>query len=129
VCHRAAPGQPLFFQGLQFFGPNPDSSVPRRVGLCVCSFGGLIVITLQVTDRLGHLVDIHVPPIGLAASLVYLYIISQTIVRYRIVDLYEMRGRLALMTAMGALLAFIYSALVLRALRRYPERPVPCTLS
>ncbi|MCK9522702.1 MAG: ATP-binding protein [Proteobacteria bacterium] len=74
--------------------------------------GGLIVITLQITDRLDLIWDVNLPPIGLAASLVYLYIISQAIVRYRILDLYEMLGRLALMTAMGALLAIIYTVLV-----------------
>jgi len=74
--------------------------------------GGLVVLVLQVLERLGHVFDLELPPIGIAATLLYLYIISQAIVRYRILDLYEMLGRFAVMTAMGAALAGIYTALV-----------------
>jgi len=74
--------------------------------------GGLIVLCLHVLERILHLFDIELPPISLAATLLYLYVISQTIVRYRILDLYEMLGRFVLMTAMGIALAGIYTALV-----------------
>jgi nitrogen-specific signal transduction histidine kinase len=74
--------------------------------------GGLIVLVLQVVERLGHVFDLDLPPVGLAVTLLYLYIISQAIVRYRILDFYEMLGRFAVMTAMGVALAGIYTALV-----------------
>jgi nitrogen-specific signal transduction histidine kinase len=74
--------------------------------------GGLVVLILQVVERLGHVFDLELPPFGLAITLLYLYVISQAIVRYRILDLYEMLGRFAVMTAMGAALAGIYTALV-----------------
>jgi len=74
--------------------------------------GGFIVLTLQVTDRLDQVFDIYVPPVGLAVTLLYLYFISQSIVRYRILDLYEMLGRLAVLSMMGLLLALIYLGLI-----------------
>jgi signal transduction histidine kinase len=79
-------------------------------------FGGaLATLSLQVIERSGQLLSISVPPIGLAMTLLFLYVISQTIVRYRILDLYETLGRVAVLTLMGAALAGIYSALVLWA--------------
>jgi two-component system sensor histidine kinase HydH len=74
--------------------------------------GGLVVLVLQVVERLGHVFDLELPPFGIAVTLLYLYVISQAIVRYRILDLYEMLGRFAVMTAMGVALAGIYTALV-----------------
>lgn len=74
--------------------------------------GGLAVLTLQIAERAVHVLDVEVPPFGLAATLLYLYVISQAIVRYRILDLYEMFGRFVVMTAMGVALAGIYTALV-----------------
>ena len=81
--------------------------------------GGLAVLTLQVGERLGHLVHLDLPPVGLAMTLIYLYVISQAIVRYRILDLYEMFGRFAVMTLMGAALAGIYTALVFWSQRNF----------
>ncbi|MBW2278181.1 MAG: hypothetical protein JRF63_11855, partial [Deltaproteobacteria bacterium] len=81
--------------------------------------GGLATLTLQVAERAGHVIDVDVPPVGLAMTLLYLYVISQTIVRLRVIDLYEMLGRLAVLILMGAALAGIYTALVLWAGRGF----------
>ncbi|MFO8072439.1 MAG: ATP-binding protein [Polyangia bacterium] len=82
-------------------------------------YGGLATLTLQVAERLAHAFHLDLPPVGLAMTLLYLYFISQTIVRYRVLDLYEMLGRLAVLTLMGAALAGIYTALVLWAGRGF----------
>lgn len=74
--------------------------------------GGFIVVSLQVLDKAGHIFDIYIPPVSLAMTLLYLYFISQSIVRYRILDLYEMLGRLAVLSLMGLFLSLIYFALV-----------------
>lgn len=82
-------------------------------------YGGLATLTLQVAERLAHAFNLDLPPVGLAMTLLYLYFISQTIVRYRVLDLYEMLGRLAVLTLMGAALAGIYTTLVLWAGRGF----------
>ncbi|MCK9458911.1 MAG: ATP-binding protein [Proteobacteria bacterium] len=90
-------------------------SAPTRVDAARMRYlfgGGLVVLVLQVVERLGHVFDLDLPPLGIAITLLYLYIISQAIVRYRILDFYEMLGRFAVMTAMGVALAGIYTALV-----------------
>ncbi len=74
--------------------------------------GGFLTLFFQVAGRLKHIVDVDIPPIGLVMTIIYLYVISQTIVRYRILDLYEMIGRVAVLSLMGITLAAIYTALV-----------------
>lgn len=74
--------------------------------------GGYLTLTFQIVDRLDHITSFDMPPIGLAMTIIYLYVISQTIVRYRILDLYEMMGRFAVISLMGIALATIYTGLV-----------------
>ncbi len=73
---------------------------------------GLLTLSFQVVDRLDHVFRIDVPPIGLAMTLIYLYVISQTIILYRILDLHETMGRFAVLFLMGVALAAIYTGLV-----------------
>ena len=81
--------------------------------------GGLAVLTLHIIENLGHVFDIDPPPVGLVATLLYLYVISQAIVQYRIFDLYEMLGRFVVLTMMGATLTIIYILLVFWAGRGF----------
>jgi hypothetical protein len=76
--------------------------------------GGLVALSFQIIDRLNqvNLFESEIPPIGLVMTIIYLYIISQAIVRYRILDLYEMMGRFAVLFLMGIALAAIYTGLV-----------------
>lgn len=53
-------------------------------------------------------VGLDIPPFGTVLILVFLYILSQSIVRYRLIDLYEFTGRLGVLTA----LAFVLAALL-----------------
>ncbi len=74
--------------------------------------GGFLTLIFQVVDRVDHIWDVDVPPLGIAMTIIYLFVISQAIVRYRILDLYEMLGRFAVLTLMGIALAAIYTGLV-----------------
>lgn len=73
---------------------------------------GLLTLAFQFIDRLESLFALNLPPIGLAMTIIYLYVISQTIVLYRILDLHETMGRFAVLFLMGIALAAIYAALV-----------------
>ncbi len=55
---------------------------------------------------------LEIPPVGTVLMLVFLYVISQSILRYRVLDLYELAGRLTVLTAMSFLLAGILWVLV-----------------
>ncbi len=50
-------------------------------------------------------VGLDIPPVGTVLILVFLYVLSQSIVRYRLIDLYELTGRLGVLTALAFVLA------------------------
>jgi nitrogen-specific signal transduction histidine kinase len=83
-----------------------------QVRIRYLAVGGLAALCFQAFDHIDQLLDIELPPLGLATTLVYLYIISQSIVRYRVLDLYEMLGRFSVLTLMGIALAGIYAGLL-----------------
>lgn len=55
---------------------------------------------------------VEIPPVGTVLILVFLYVLSQSILRYRLLDLYELAGRLTLLTALSFSLAGILWILV-----------------
>lgn len=50
---------------------------------------------------------VDIPPVGTILILVFLYALSQSITHYRVIDLYELAGRLGVLTALAFVLAFI----------------------
>jgi signal transduction histidine kinase len=55
---------------------------------------------------------LEIPPVGTVLILVFLYVLSQSILRYRLIDLYELAARLTLLTALSFSLAGILWLLV-----------------
>lgn len=74
--------------------------------------GGLIAITFSFTD---FLMSIHITflPIGSLLTSIYLYLLSQAIFSYRLMDLYELFGKMAVLGALALALAGIFSVLTL----------------
>jgi two-component system, NtrC family, sensor histidine kinase HydH len=64
-------------------------------------------------------VGVDIPPVGTILVLIFLYVLSQSIVQYRLLDLYELTGRLAVLTALSFTLATILWALVYFARERF----------
>jgi signal transduction histidine kinase len=58
------------------------------------------------------LVGLEIPPVGTVLTLVFLYILSQSVLRDRLLDLYELTGRLSVLTALSFLLAAMFSLLL-----------------
>ena len=52
-------------------------------------------------------VGLDLPPVGPILILVFLYALSRSITHYRLIDLYELAGRLGVLTALAFVLAFI----------------------
>ena len=52
-------------------------------------------------------VGLDIPPVGTILILVFLYALSQSITHDRLIDLYELAGRLGVLTALAFVLAFI----------------------
>ncbi|MFH1435662.1 MAG: ATP-binding protein [Pseudomonadota bacterium] len=73
---------------------------------------GLAAVTFSFTDLL-LIVGIPFLPIGTLIASVYLYLFSQAIFSYRLMDLYELFGRMAVLGALALTIAGIFSVLTL----------------
>jgi two-component system, NtrC family, sensor histidine kinase HydH len=72
---------------------------------------GALAALFTLADYL-PLVGLDIPPVGTVLILVFLYVLSQSILRFRLLDLYELAGRLTVLTALAFTLAVIYWMLV-----------------
>ena len=73
---------------------------------------GLAAVTFSFTDLL-LIIGIPFLPIGTLIASVYLYLFSQAIFSYRLMDLYELFGRMAVLGALALTIAGIFSVLTL----------------
>jgi signal transduction histidine kinase len=73
--------------------------------------GGLGAITFAALDFLPKL-GIPFPALGNVLTIIYLYFISQTLFRYRLLDLTELLGRMVVIATFVLILAAIYGLLV-----------------
>ncbi len=72
----------------------------------VGGFGGLFTLVEYLPYA-----GLDIPPVGTVLILVFLYALSQSITHYRLIDLYELAGRLGVLTALAFVLAFILWAM------------------
>ncbi|MCA1664016.1 MAG: GAF domain-containing protein, partial [Myxococcales bacterium] len=73
--------------------------------------GGLGAITFAALDFLPKL-GVPFPALGNVLTIIYLYFISQTLFRYRLLDLTELLGRMVVIATFVLILAAIYGLLV-----------------
>jgi len=74
--------------------------------------GGLVAITLALTDQLPS-IGVPFPPVGTLATIIYMYFISQTLFRSRLLDLNELLGKMVVLSALMLILSIIFGLLVL----------------
>jgi two-component system, NtrC family, sensor histidine kinase HydH len=80
-----------------------------RVGYL--ALGGFVATTLTLTDVLPRF-DIAWPAIGNVLGILYLYFLSQTLFRYRLLDLNELVGKMAVLVTLVVLLSAVYGFLL-----------------
>ncbi|HEV7554854.1 MAG TPA: hypothetical protein VGO00_05315, partial [Kofleriaceae bacterium] len=80
-----------------------------RVGYL--ALGGFVATTLTLTDVLPRF-DIAWPAIGNVFGILYLYFLSQTLFRYRLLDLNELLGKMAVLGTLVVLLSAVYGFLL-----------------
>jgi two-component system sensor histidine kinase HydH len=68
----------------------------------VGGFGGLFTLVEYLPYA-----GVDIPPVGTILVLIFLYALSQSITHYRLIDLYELSGRLGVLTALAFVLAFM----------------------
>lgn len=73
--------------------------------------GGFVAITLALTDYLPRF-GIAWPTIGNVLTILYLYFLSQTLFRYRLLDLNELVGKIVVLGTLVVLLSAVYGLLL-----------------
>jgi two-component system sensor histidine kinase HydH len=73
---------------------------------------GAAATTFSLADFLSYL-GLHLPPIGAVLSIVFLFVLAESLTRPRLADIYEMAGRLLVFTALAFCLAAIFYLFVM----------------
>ncbi len=73
--------------------------------------GGTMAATMSLADFLPY-VGVAFPPMGPVLTAIFLYILSQALFQFRLLDLYELLGRLTILVALALVLAGIFWGLV-----------------
>ncbi len=68
---------------------------------------GAAATTFSLADFLSYL-GVTLPPIGAVLSIVFLFVLAESVTRPRLADIYEMAGRLLVFTALAFCLAAIF---------------------
>jgi two-component system sensor histidine kinase HydH len=82
----------------------------KRIGYL--ALGGFVSTTLTLTDVLPTRFDIEWPAIGNVLGILYLYFMSQTLFRYRLIDINELLGKMAVLGTLVILLSAVYGLLL-----------------
>jgi signal transduction histidine kinase len=88
---------------------SPSRAVRDRVRFLVVV--GALATTFTLADFLSYL-GVYLPPIGAVLAIVFLFVLAESLTRPRLVDLYEMAGRLLVSTALAFCLAGIFYVFV-----------------
>ncbi|MCX5746743.1 MAG: hypothetical protein NT062_30075, partial [Proteobacteria bacterium] len=80
-----------------------------RVGYL--TLGGFVATTLTLTDVLPRF-GVAWPAVGNVLGILYLYFLSQTLFRYRLIDLNELVGKMAVLGTLVVLLTAVYGFLL-----------------
>ena len=83
----------------------------ERARIRYLALGGFIAITLALTDVLPRL-GVAWPAVGNILSILYLYFISQTLFRDRLIDVNELVGKMAVLGLLVVLLWAVYGLLL-----------------
>lgn len=103
----------LLIAGLSSLWARSKSSrsrgTQRRVRFLVLV--GALAVLASLADFLWFL-DISIPPIGAAFSILFLFVISESLIRQRFVDIYDVLGQVMLSAALASVLAAIFYVFV-----------------
>jgi signal transduction histidine kinase len=88
-----------------------STSRVARTRIRYLMLGGLVAITLALTGSLPQL-GVAWPTVGNVLSILYLYFLSQTLFRYRLLDLNELVGKMGVLGTLVALLWAVYGLLL-----------------
>jgi signal transduction histidine kinase len=88
------------------------ASRTERARLFYLWVGAALCVGLSFGELLIRLAGWPPPPFANVAMTIYLYFLSQTILRHRLLDLNELLGKIVVLASVGVVLALIYGVLV-----------------
>jgi len=88
------------------------ASRTERARLFYLWVGAALCVGLSFGELLVRLAGWPPPPFANVAMTIYLYFLSQTIQRHRLLDLNELLGKIVVLASVGVVLALIYGVLV-----------------
>jgi signal transduction histidine kinase len=91
----------------------------EKTSLAYLCMGGVAAITFVASDPIPH-VGPALAAVGNIITIIYMYFISQTLFRYRLLDVNEVLGRMIVLGALILILAAIYGLLVAWVPPAYP---------
>ncbi len=83
----------------------------EKTRLVYLLWGGVLAITAAASEYLQN-IGVPFPSLGNITTIIYMYFISQTLLRYRLLDLNELLGRMVVLATLVLILAAIYGLLV-----------------
>ncbi len=89
-----------------------STSRTERARLLYLFVGAALSVAFVALEAVSVNRDISFPPLGTVALSVYMYFLSQTLLRHRLLDLNELLGKIVVLSALGVLVAAIYGLLV-----------------
>jgi signal transduction histidine kinase len=81
----------------------------EKIRLLYLLIGGLATVTAAILDLVPW-----APSVGNIFITIYLYFLSQTLVRYRLLDLNELLGRMVVLAALASIATIIYGVLLIK---------------
>ncbi|MBN2575361.1 MAG: hypothetical protein JXP73_12430 [Deltaproteobacteria bacterium] len=81
----------------------------EKIRLLYLLVGGLATVTASALDLVPWM-----PSLGNILVTIYLYFLSQTLVRYRLLDLNELLGRMVVLAALASIATLIYGLLLIK---------------
>jgi signal transduction histidine kinase len=99
----------LVSAGLVSFARRGEASPSRalRERVRFTAFTGMLAMVFTLADFLSF-VGVRLPPIGAALSTVFLFMLSESLVRERVADLYDLAVRLLVATLLATALALVF---------------------
>ncbi len=89
-----------------------STSRTERARLLYLFVGAAATVAFVALEAVSISRDIAFPPLGTVTLAVYMYFLSQTLLRHRLLDLNELLGKIVVLSLLALLLAVIYGVLV-----------------
>jgi two-component system sensor histidine kinase HydH len=84
----------------------------ERARIAYLFVGALLALVASILDFVPRM-GLPLPPLGAMVTALYLFFLTQTLIRHRLLDLHELLGKFAALSVLALILAAVYGTLVI----------------